>query len=115
MTGTPPDASQVPPHWADVSGPQPVVRGRELGPPPIKCGPGVVAMLLGPLEQRPLLHRPLPHWAAVLQLVPLAMPVAPGEPLPEPEGEPFEVSPLVLPQADAPTRLNKSASAASVE
>jgi len=91
-----------------------VVSGRELGPPPTKCGPGLVAMLLGPLVQCPLPHRPLAHSAAASQAAPLATPL--GElPLPGPEGEPFEPKPLPLPQAKAPTQLNESAIAASVE
>src|SRR5438045_1236654 len=109
VTGSPPDISHVPPHWAAVSGPQPVVRGRELGPPPLKCGPGLVAMPLGPLVQWPLLHRPLAHWAASAQARPSPMPFPPDRfPLPEPAREPFEASSSVLPHAEAPTRLNKS-------
>lgn len=93
-----------------------MVRGRELGPPPLKCGPGLVAMPLGPLVQWPLLHRPLAHWAAAPQALPSPMPLPPGErPLPEPAEEPFEAPSPLLPHAEAPTRLNESASAASVE
>jgi hypothetical protein len=101
----------VPPHWAAVLGPQPVVSGRELSPPPLKCGPGLVAMLLGPLVHCPLLHRPLEHWVAPAQVLPLATPVAPCEPFPEPEPEPL-VEP---PHAKALAKLNESAIAASME
>ena len=79
VAGLPPDISQLPPHCAAVSGPQPVVRGRELGPPPMKCGPALVATLLGPLVQRPLLHRPLAHCAASAHTLPTAMPLPPGK------------------------------------
>ena len=92
-------------------GPQPVVSGRELGPPPPNCGPGLVAMLLGPLVQRPLLHRPLAHSAALAQALPSLLPV----PLPECEpGEPPPFSELP-PQAEGPKRLNESAIAASAD
>ena len=111
VTGTPPDISQAPPHWAAVSGPQPVVSGRELEPPPMKCGPGLVAMLLGPPVHAPLLHKPLAQSAASLQSLPLAMSAPPGESLPEP----LELPDSLLPQAEAPKRPPKSAIAASVE
>ena len=115
VTGSPPAISQVPPHWAAVSGPQPVVSGRELGPPPSKCGPGLVATPLGPAVHLPLLHRPLWHCAALVQALPLLMPLP--LPLPFPDGEPSELEPppSVPPQAEAPMRLNESAIAASVE
>jgi len=101
----------VPPHCDAVVGAQPVVSGRELGPPPPKCGPGLVATPLGPLVHWPLLHRPLAHAAASAQALPLEIP--PGElPLPGPEGEPFV---LVLPHPKAAKTLNESAIAASVE
>ena len=88
-----------------------MVSGRELEPPPMKCGPGLVAMLLGPPVHVPLLHKPLAQSAASLQPLPLLMPLPPGESLPEP----FESPPSVLPQAEAPKRPTKSATAASVE
>src|SRR5689334_17670290 len=103
VTGWPPDISQVPPHCAAVPGPQPVVSGRELGPPPTKCGPGLVAALLGPAVHWPLLQRPLEHSAAWLQPLPSGTLVAPSEvPLPGPEPESFLV---LLPQAETPTKL----------
>ena len=112
-TGTPPVISQVPPHCADVSGPQPVVSGRELGPPPPKWGPGLVATLLGPLVHCPLSHRPLAHCAAFVHALPLATLVGLPLPLGDP-GLPEPPSP-VPPHAAAPMKLNQSAIAASVE
>ena len=82
-TGVPPDISHVPPHCDAVVGAQPVVSGRDVGPPPMKCGPTPVAALLGPAVQTPLLHRPLPHCCAPVQPLPFATPVGPCEPLPE--------------------------------
>lgn len=72
-----------------------------------------MAMVLGPVVQRPALHRPLAQLAALSQASPSATPLWPcGLPLPGPAEE----SPLsVLPQAAAPSRPNESANAASVE
>jgi len=57
------------------------------------------------------LHKPLAHWDAPVQPLPLATPVGPWE-LPLPEREPLLLEP---PHAKAPTKLNESAMAASVE
>jgi hypothetical protein len=76
----------------------------------MKCGPGLVAMLLGPPVHTPLLHKPLAQSAASLQPLPLLMPLLPGE-----SSDPFESPPSVLPQAEAPKSPTKSATAASVE
>jgi len=70
-------------------------------------------MLLGPPVHWPLLHRPLAHWFAAVQPLPLATPLPPrGLPFPDPD-----VKRLLpeLPHAKAPTKLNESAIAASVE
>jgi hypothetical protein len=69
-------------------------------------------MLLGPLVHWALLlHRPLAHWGAAVQPLPLATPVAPCG-FPEPEEKPLRLDP---PHANAPTKLAESAIAASVE
>src|SRR6187402_264061 len=94
VAGLPPDISQLPPHCPAVSGPQPVVSGRELGPPPTKCGPGLVATP----------HSPLEHCAASTHPPPLATLPPPGQfGFAEPE-EPF-VPPLSTPpQAETATK-----------
>jgi len=99
--GSPPCCSQVPVHWAAVSGPQPAVSGRKPLPEPGNCGPVVVVPLPGVPAlggvHTPLTHKALEQSAPVVQGEPFAPPPTLGLPELPPPPAPFAPPEPTLP------------------